>query len=84
MHRPVKRIAYFYCYSKTIRLALQGANIEIRYPTQAKGRLEWGTLRFYWREGLFFDDAFAFLDGYDLSRGNVGEVLSFAVEPLDG
>ncbi len=38
-------------------------------------------LRFSGSEGLFFDDAFAFLDGYDLSGGNIGEILSFAVEP---
>jgi hypothetical protein len=38
-------------------------------------------LRFPGSEGLFFDDAFAFLDGYELPRGNFGEILGFAIEP---
>jgi hypothetical protein len=35
------------------------------------------------REGLFSDDAFAFLDGYELPRGDFGEILGFAIEPAD-
>jgi hypothetical protein len=34
-------------------------------------------------EGLFSDDAFAFLDSYELPRGDFGEILGFAIEPAD-
>jgi hypothetical protein len=56
--------------------SLTGKNITVTVS-------RWDCLRFPGSKGLFSYDAFALLEGYDLPRGNLGEIFSFAIKPPD-